>query len=55
LPPLFLTPTYFYADWPSLGLEPPPPDCEWLRYGPDLLLVDITTGEVIDVVYDAFY
>jgi hypothetical protein len=37
---------------PGLGA---PPDYQWVRYGPDLLLVDLTTGEVIDVVYDVFY
>jgi hypothetical protein len=55
LPPVFLAPDYFYADWAALGLEPPPPGCEWVRYGPDLLLVDVSTGEVVDVAYDVFY
>jgi Ni/Co efflux regulator RcnB len=55
LPPIFLVPDYWYTDWDLLGLPPPPPDYQWVRYGPDLLLVDLTTGEVVDVVYDAFY
>jgi hypothetical protein len=55
LPPLFLTPYYYYADWAALGLDPPPPGDQWVRYGPDLLLVDDTTGQVIDVIYGAFY
>jgi Ni/Co efflux regulator RcnB len=55
LPPLFLARDYWYADWATLGLAPPPPGAEWVRYGPDLLLVDVTTGQVLDVVYDAFY
>jgi Ni/Co efflux regulator RcnB len=55
LPPIFLARDYFYADWMTLGLEPPPPGCEWVRYGPDLLLVDVSTGQVIDVAYDVFY
>jgi hypothetical protein len=54
LPPLFLTPTYFYPEWAALGLEPPPPGYQWVRYGPDLLLVDINTGQVADVAYDVF-
>ena len=54
LPPLFLVPAYYYADWATLGLEPPPPDAQWVRYGPDLLLVDVNTGEVLDVAYGAF-
>jgi Ni/Co efflux regulator RcnB len=53
LPSVFLSAVYFYPDWVALGLDPPPPDCEWVRYGPDLLLVNITSGEVIDTIYDA--
>ena len=55
LPPLFLVPAYFYADWAVLGLPPPQPGYQWVRYGPDLLLVDVATGQVVDVVYGAFY
>ncbi len=55
LPPIFLTPTYFYDDWAGLGLAPPPPGAEWVRYGPDLLLVDLSSGQVLDVAYDVFY
>jgi Nickel/cobalt transporter regulator len=52
LPPLLLAPAYYYADWAALGLEPPQPGFQWVRYGPDLLLVNVTTGEVVDVAYD---
>jgi len=55
LPPLFLTPDYYYPDWAALGLEPPPPGTQWVRYGPDLLLVDVSTGQVVDVAYGVFY
>jgi hypothetical protein len=55
LPPVFLVRDYWYPDWDLIGLPPPPPDYQWVRYGSDLLLVDLTTGEVIDVVYDVFY
>ncbi|MGC1353321.1 MAG: RcnB family protein [Xanthobacteraceae bacterium] len=54
LPPLFLTADYYYADWATLGLDPPQPGFQWVRYGPDLLLVNVTTGEVVDTIYDAF-
>jgi hypothetical protein len=54
LPPLFLARDYWYADWASLGLAPPPPGAEWVRYGPDLLLVDVNSGQVLDVVPDVF-
>ncbi len=55
LPPLFLAPDYYYPDWAALGLEPPPPGAQWVRYGPDLLLVDVNTGQVLDVAYGVFY
>jgi Ni/Co efflux regulator RcnB len=55
LPPLFLAPAYYYSGWADLGLPPPQPGFQWVRYGPDLLLVDLTTGEVVDTVYGAFY
>ena len=54
LPPLFLTPAYFYADWATLGLDPPQPGFQWVRYGPDLLLVNVTTGEVVETIPDVF-
>jgi hypothetical protein len=55
LPPLFLTPAYYYTDWATLGFDAPPPGTQWVRYGPDLLLVDVNTGQVVDVVPDVFY
>jgi hypothetical protein len=55
LPPLFLTPAYYYTDWATLGLEPPPPGTQWVRYGPDLLLVTVGTGAVVEVVPGVFY
>jgi len=55
LPPLFLVPDYYYADWATLGLAEPPPGFQWLRYGPDLLLVNTATGQVVDTVYGVFY
>jgi Nickel/cobalt transporter regulator len=55
LPPLFLVPDYYYADYDALGLPPPDPGFQWVQYGPDLLLVNVATGEVVDVAYDVFY
>jgi len=55
LPPLFLVPDYYYPEWAALGLEPPPPGFQWMRYGPDLLLVNVVTGQVADVAYGVFY
>jgi hypothetical protein len=55
LPPLFLASAYYYSAWAALGLPPPQPGFQWVRYGPDLLLVNVTTGQVVDTVYGAFY
>lgn len=54
LPPLFLAPAYYYTDWATLGLDPPQPGFQWVRYGLDLLLVNVTTGAVVDTVYGVF-
>ncbi len=55
LPPVFLASPYFYDNYVALGLGPPPPGYRWVRYGPDLLLVNIVTGRIADVVDGAFY
>jgi Ni/Co efflux regulator RcnB len=55
LPRLFLSGIYFWTDWAALGLLPPPPGYVWVRFGPDLLLVNRYTGRIADVIYGAFY
>lgn len=55
LPPILFGPSYYYGGWAALGLEEPLPGYSWVRYGPDLLLVNLHTGEVEDVVYGVFY
>ena len=55
LPSIFLTDLYFYAGYGALGLPPPPYGAQWVRYGPDLVLVDLATGRIIDVAYGAFF
>ncbi|MBV9526742.1 RcnB family protein [Sphingomonas sp.] len=55
LPRLFRSPTYYYTNWYDLGFGPPPPSFRWVRYGPDLLLVNVYTGRIRDVVYNVFY
>jgi Ni/Co efflux regulator RcnB len=54
LPQLFLTSNYIYNQWSTLGVEPPPPGYYWVRYGPDLLLVQRGTRRIADVIYGAF-
>jgi Ni/Co efflux regulator RcnB len=54
LPAIFLSATYYYDGYASLGLSPPPPGYRWVRYGPDLVLVNLATGRVADVAYGVF-
>jgi Ni/Co efflux regulator RcnB len=54
LPALFLTSAYYYDDYAAAGLQAPAPGYRWVRYGDDLLLVNIRTGEVEDVAEDVF-
>lgn len=55
LPHLFLTSPYYWSDYGALGLLAPPPGYVWVRYGPDLLLVNKYTGRIADVIFGAFY
>ena len=55
LPSIFLGTTYYYDDWRGLGIDAPPPGRRWVRYGSDLLLVNVRTRRVEDVIYGVFY
>lgn len=55
LPSIFLSNYYYFNDWASYGVYPPPHGFVWVRYGPDLLLVNRRTGRIRDVIYGAFY
>lgn len=54
LPSLFLSSAYYFDNYASYGVYPPPPRHRWVRYGPDLLLVNTRTGRIRDVIYGAF-
>ena len=54
MPRPFLAASYYYAGWATLGLMAPSAGYQWIRYGPDLFLVDVATGDVIDVRYGVF-
>jgi Nickel/cobalt transporter regulator len=55
LPPLFWRePTYYYTGWAGMGLPPPEPGYQYVEYGPDLLLVNVTNGQVVQVFPGAF-
>lgn len=54
LPRIYWSQRYWLSDYWLFGLEVPPVGCEWVRYGPDALLIDIRSGQVIQVVYGRF-
>jgi Ni/Co efflux regulator RcnB len=54
VPAAFMTSAYIYTSYATLGLAAPPPSQQWIRYGPDLLLVDQRSGHVVDVRYGVF-
>ena len=55
LPFVFFSQNYWVDSYWSYGLPVPPYGCEWVRYGDDALLVDVETGEILQVVYNLFY
>lgn len=54
MPRPFLTSAYYYSGWAALGLTAPMAGYQWVRYGSDLLLVEIGTGRVADARYGVF-
>ena len=46
---------WFINDYWNYELPVPPYGCEWIRSGPDALLVDQRTGFVVETVYGIFY
>jgi len=54
MPRPLLTSAYYYSGWRTLGLAAPLSGHQWVRYGEDLLLVQIATGRVVDVRYGVF-
>jgi len=55
LPAIFLSNVYYWNNYADIGVGPPPRGYRWVRYGPDLLLIQIRTRRVVDVIYGAFY
>jgi Ni/Co efflux regulator RcnB len=54
MPGLFLTSAFFWNDWAMVGLPGPPPGFQWVRWGPDLVLVQLSNGRIVDVAYGVF-
>jgi len=54
LPRIYWGQQYWLSDYWLFGLDVPPVGFEWVRFGPDALLIDTNSGEVIQVVYGRF-
>ncbi|HEY1613423.1 MAG TPA: RcnB family protein [Rhizomicrobium sp.] len=54
LPGAFFARDYWLVDFGMYDLLAPPDGYVWVRYGPDALLIDEDTGEVISVEYGLF-
>ena len=55
LEPLFFSHRYWISDPWHYRLPPAYPGTRWVRYYDDVLLIDMYSGEVIDVIYDFFW
>jgi hypothetical protein len=55
LEPLFFGSSYWIADPWQYRLPEADGPYRWVRYYDDVLLVDVYSGEVVDVIYDFFY
>jgi Ni/Co efflux regulator RcnB len=53
--PAYYGQRYWISDPWDYQLPPPPPGTMWVRYWDDALLVDIYSGEVIDVIRNFFW
>lgn len=54
LPRAYFAASYLIADYWLFALEVPPAGYEWVRDDTDALLVNIDTGEILQVEYDVF-
>ena len=55
LPRQYYGQNFWLSNFLVYGLFVPPPGYIWVRYGPDALLIDRYTGEIVQVQYDIFY
>ncbi|WP_114954250.1 RcnB family protein [Sphingosinicella terrae] len=55
LEPLFYSNRYWLNDPYQYRLPHAPAGTQWVRYYNDVLLVDVYSGEVVDVIYDFFW
>lgn len=55
LPEIYFAQDYWISDYEDYDLDDPPDGYVWVRYGPDALLLDEDTGEIVEVEYGVFY
>jgi Ni/Co efflux regulator RcnB len=55
LPAIYFGRDYWISDYASYGLFAPPHGLVWVRFGPDALLIDEYSGEIVQVDYGLFY
>ena len=55
LPRAWFARNYWITDFGIYGLIAPPDGLVWVRVGPDAMLIDPDTGEVIQVEYNLFW
>ncbi len=49
LPAMLFGSQYYFNDYHAFGLYAPPLHHRWVRYGPDLVLVNVRNGHIRDV------
>lgn len=54
LPSILFGSSFYFNDYGQFGLYAPPQHYRWVRYGPDLVLVNVRNGRVRDVRYNVF-
>ena len=54
LPRAYWAPAFTLADYWLFALETPPPGYEWVRDDTDAILVNVSTGEILQVEYGVF-
>jgi Ni/Co efflux regulator RcnB len=55
LPPAYFGRSYWLTNYLAYALFAPPPGLVWIRVGPDALLIDQYSGEVVRAEYGVFY
>lgn len=55
LPAIYWGRDFWITDFLAFGLFAPPDGYIWVRYGPDAMLIDEYTGEILQVDYGVFF